>query len=260
MRRTPSAYGRRLGRTLMDRLQGGDSHEVVLAPADTTRRPSRLSRCPRGGAGALGGHATDRGRQGHRRQQQRRRRHAHPELRCAEPPVKRNHRRHQPGESEHRRASAANDYRMVPVTGDVWLGFYVSSDDGGATWFNTMVPGFPSDTSPAGLASPLLGLDASGDPVVRFDADGNLYVAGIAFNRNFDQPDRPVDTVVYVAKYDYTPGTPAGTSTPNSRREPAQLHICRHDGRRPRCGRLRRARRRSASPARSPTRSGWRST
>jgi len=116
-------------------------------------------------------------------------------------------------------AAGGNDYRMVTVFGDTWLGFYVS-DDGGATWFNTMVPGFPTDTSPQGSASPLLGLDASGDPVVRFDATGNLYVAGIAFNRNFDQPDRPVDTVAYVARYDYTPGTPGGTSTPNSAADP----------------------------------------
>jgi hypothetical protein len=116
-------------------------------------------------------------------------------------------------------AAGGNDYRMVTVTGDVWFGLYVSAD-GGATWFNTMVPGFPSDTSPAGLASPLLGLDGSGDPVVRFDAAGNLYAAGIAFNRNFDQPDRPVDTVVYVARYNYTPGTPGGISTPNSAANP----------------------------------------
>jgi hypothetical protein len=121
-------------------------------------------------------------------------------------------------------AAGANDYRMVPHTADVWFGFYLSFD-GGATWFgsppfpngyNTMVPGFPTDTSPEGLASPLKNLDASGDPVVRFDADGNLYLAGIGFNRNFDQPDRPVDTTVYVAKYDFTPGTPATASTPSS--------------------------------------------
>ncbi len=116
-------------------------------------------------------------------------------------------------------AVGANDYRMVPVFGDSWLGFYVSAD-GGATWFNTMVPGFPSDTSTAGLASPLLGLDGSGDPVVRFDAQGNLYAAGIAFNRDFDQEDLNNDTVVYVAKYIYTPGSPAGTSTPNSAANP----------------------------------------
>jgi hypothetical protein len=119
-------------------------------------------------------------------------------------------------------AAGANDYRMVTVTGDVWFGLYLS-DDGGATWFNTFVPGFPSDTSAAGLASPLLGLDASGDPVVRFDSTGDLYVNAIAFNRNFDQPDRPVDNLVYVAKYDYTPGTPAGVSTPNSAANPANF-------------------------------------
>jgi hypothetical protein len=116
-------------------------------------------------------------------------------------------------------AVAANDYRMVTVTADVWYGLYLSNDSG-KTWFNTFIPGFPSDTSVAGLASPLLGLDASGDPVVRFDAAGNLYAAAIGFNRNFDQPDRPLDTVVYVAKYNYTPGTPGGTSTPNSAANP----------------------------------------
>ena len=116
-------------------------------------------------------------------------------------------------------AAGANDYRMVTVAGDVWFGLYVSHD-GGSTWFNTFVPGFPSDTSAAGLASPLLGLDASGDPVVRFDSTGDLFVNAIAFNRNFDQADRPVDNLVYVAKYDYTPGSPAGTSTPNSAANP----------------------------------------
>jgi hypothetical protein len=116
-------------------------------------------------------------------------------------------------------AAGGNDYRMVTVTGDVWMGVYVSNN-GGITWFNTFVPGFPSDTSTAGLASPLLGLDASRDPVVRFDAEGNLYVATIAFNRNFDQPDRLVDNLVYVARYDYTPGSPAGVSTPNSAANP----------------------------------------
>lgn len=118
-------------------------------------------------------------------------------------------------------AAAANDYRMVPHFGDAWMPVYLSFD-GGATWFgapplpngfNTMVPGFPTDTSAAGLSSPLKNLDGSGDPVVRFDAAGNLYVAGIAFNRDFDQPDKPVDNVVYVAKFNFTLGTPATVST-----------------------------------------------
>jgi hypothetical protein len=119
-------------------------------------------------------------------------------------------------------AVGANDYRMVPVFGDAWLGLYVSTDSG-ASWFNTMVPGFPSDSSAAGLASPLLGLDGSGDPTVRFDAAGNLYVAGIAFNRDFDQQDLSNDTVVYVAKYTYTPSTVAGTSTQNSAANPPKF-------------------------------------
>ena len=125
-------------------------------------------------------------------------------------------------------AAGANDYRMVPHFGDAWMPVYLSFD-GGATWFgaapspngyNTMVPGFPTDTSAAGLASPIKNLDGSGDPVVRFDAAGNLYVAGIAFNRNFDQPDRPVDNVVYVAKYTFTPGTLATASTTTSAGSP----------------------------------------
>jgi hypothetical protein len=118
-------------------------------------------------------------------------------------------------------AAASNDYRMVPHFGDSWMPVYLSLD-GGATWFgappspngyNTMIPGFPTDTSADGLQSPLKNLDGSGDPVVRFDAAGNLYVAGIAFNRNFDQPDRPVDNLVYVTKYNFTPGTTATAST-----------------------------------------------
>jgi hypothetical protein len=118
-------------------------------------------------------------------------------------------------------AAGGNDYRMVPHFGDTWMPVYLSFD-GGTSWFgappfpagyNTMVPGFPTDTSAAGLASPLLGLDAAGDPIVRFDADGNLLVGGIAFNRNFDQPDRALDTVTFVARYNFTPGTPATAST-----------------------------------------------
>ena len=125
-------------------------------------------------------------------------------------------------------AESANDYRLVPHTGDTWMPIYLSLD-GGATWFgsppfpngyNTMVPGFPTDTSAAGLASPLLGLDGAGDPVIRFDRSGNLLVGGIAFNRNFDPGERPLDTVSFVARYQYTPGTPATASTTTSAGSP----------------------------------------
>jgi hypothetical protein len=119
---------------------------------------------------------------------------------------------------------AANDYRMAPHFGDTWMPIYLSFD-GGTTWagpppfpngFNTMVPGFPTDTSAAGQASPLLGLDGAGDPVIRFDRQGNLLVGGIAFNRNRDPGERPLDTVGFVARYRYTPGTAATASTTTS--------------------------------------------
>ena len=126
------------------------------------------------------------------------------------------------------------------------------------TGFNTTVPGFPTDTSAAGTASPLKELDASGDPVVRFGPDGDLYVAGIGFNRNFDQADRPLDTVVYVARYEFTPGTAATASTPTSAGSPPLLHLA---GRRSSsAGRSVSSRASPASSASSPTRSGSRST
>jgi hypothetical protein len=121
-------------------------------------------------------------------------------------------------------AESANDYRMAPWFGDTWMPIYLSFD-GGTTWFgappypdgyNTMVPGFPTDTSPEGLASPLLGLDGAGDPVVRFDRNGNLLVGGIAFNRNRDPGERPLDTVGFVARYEFTPFSAATPSTTTS--------------------------------------------
>jgi hypothetical protein len=122
-------------------------------------------------------------------------------------------------------AAASNDYRMVPSFGDSWMPVYVSFD-GGVTWFlagtsspagngsfNTFIPGFPTDTSTEGITSPIKDLDSSGDPVIRFDAAGNIYAAALAFNRDFDKADRPVDTVAYVSKYTYSPGTAGSSST-----------------------------------------------
>ncbi len=109
-------------------------------------------------------------------------------------------------------AVGANDYRLDDA-GDVWFGLYVS-DDEGKTWFNTMHPGFPGDTTAEGAASGLLGLDATADPVVRFDSAGNLFLNAIALNR-----DGSV-RLVYIVKYDYTPGEPGGISTPTSAANP----------------------------------------
>ena len=51
-----------------------------------------------------------------------------------------------------------------------------------------MLPGFPQDNSPAGIASPLKGFDATADPTVRAGSNGLFYVSGVAFNRADESP------------------------------------------------------------------------
>jgi len=123
-------------------------------------------------------------------------------------------------------AIASNDLRLFNFfaggagTTSNWMGLNVSVD-AGATWFNTMIPGFPADTSPAGLASPVKGMQGQSDPTIRFDADGNLYVSALAFVSQPVPGVTPVpDNMVFVAKYLYTPGSPGGLSTPNSAANP----------------------------------------
>lgn len=84
----------------------------------------------------------------------------------------------------------ANDYRSVDIAGlagqseraDAWLGVF-KSFDGGQTWQSTLLPGFPLDSSPAGIASPIHGFQAAADPTVRAGTNGLFYYSGIAFNR-----------------------------------------------------------------------------
>ncbi len=88
--------------------------------------------------------------------------------------------------------AGANDYRTVdlPVSdtvpgslaGDAWLGVF-KSYDGGLSWQSYLLPGYPQDQSPVGLASPLKAYNAAADPTVRAGASGLLYYSGIAFNR-----------------------------------------------------------------------------
>ena len=96
--------------------------------------------------------------------------------------------------------SGANDYCPVPTTTDAWAGFYYSGD-GGGTWTNSLLPGYPTDTSAEGRASPLFGLVTSaGDPVQDWDRSNHLYYGGIAFNRA-----RPANGSIWVARYNWGP-------------------------------------------------------
>ena len=84
----------------------------------------------------------------------------------------------------------ANDYRSVDLPGllgidergDAWLGVY-KSFDGGLTWQSTLLPGFPLDGSPEGLASPIHGRQAAADPLVRAGSNGLFFLTGLAFDR-----------------------------------------------------------------------------
>jgi len=102
--------------------------------------------------------------------------------------------------------SGANDYCTSATTGGTWAGFYYSGN-GGASWTNSLLPGYPGDATPAGQASPLLqeGLTNAGDPVQAWDNDGHLYYGGIAFNRA-----RPATGSIWVARYTWN-GGPAPT-------------------------------------------------
>jgi len=92
--------------------------------------------------------------------------------------------------------AGSNDYCAQIVNGDVWAGYYRSTD-GGNNWSNSLVPGYPDDSSAAGLASPAHGsCAAAGDPSQAFDVNGNLFYAFICFNRS-----GPVNGSVYVARY-----------------------------------------------------------
>jgi hypothetical protein len=95
--------------------------------------------------------------------------------------------------------AGSNDYcaEIENGSGNVWAGYYRSAD-GGATWSNSLVPGYPADDSTAGTASPAHGAcAAAGDPTQSFDGAGRLYYGFICFNRT-----KPTNGSIYVARYD----------------------------------------------------------
>jgi hypothetical protein len=95
--------------------------------------------------------------------------------------------------------AGSNDYcaEIQNGSGNVWAGYYRSTN-GGATWTNSLVPGYPADTSAAGTTAPTKGsCAAAGDPTQAFDGAGNLFYGFICFNRA-----KPTNGSLYVATYD----------------------------------------------------------
>ena len=110
-------------------------------------------------------------------------------------------------------AVGMNDVRTLGVSDDAWQGLAVSGD-GGATYSESLVPGYPGDTSAAGLASPIRGNAAASDPWLGFDNFNNLFFAFIAFQRT--PPGKPLNTTanaLAVAKYSVNPLTGSVTYT-----------------------------------------------
>lgn len=80
-----------------------------------------------------------------------------------------------------------------------WMGLGFSTD-GGSSWTNSLVPGYPADTSTEGMASPeYVRTNTASDPVAAFSRDGRyLYFGSISFN-GFAGPKTNSD--VWVARY-----------------------------------------------------------
>src|SRR5437763_16157480 len=91
--------------------------------------------------------------------------------------------------------------------GDVWLGYY-RSQDGGASFVSSLVPGYQGDTSLYAARSHVRTAD-SGDPVLAWDNHGRLF-AGSESSTN---PEKPTQTFgdVWVATYENPAGSGGAT-------------------------------------------------
>lgn len=97
--------------------------------------------------------------------------------------------------------AAGNDYGTP--NGDAWVGYYVSWD-GGKTWSRDLIPGYLG-----GPFSVLTGFDGSGDPVVCFGPEGNVYISGICFKR----ASNPVNPLGFGLNFGRADGIFVATST-----------------------------------------------
>src|SRR5215218_1202073 len=101
---------------------------------------------------------------------------------------------------------------FVPA-GPIWLGYY-RSQNGGASFQSSLVPGYPGDTSPyAALAH--VRTASSGDPVIAWDTHGRVFMG----SESSDDPAGTAKTFgdVWVARYD-NPDGPTGATINDGKR------------------------------------------
>lgn len=104
------------------------------------------------------------------------------------------------------------DGAPLPV-GPIWLGYY-RSQNGGASFQSSLIPGYPGDTSPY-AARAQIRTASSGDPVLAWDGDGRLF----AGSESSDDPAGTPKTFgdVWVGTYENPAGV--GGATVNDGKE-----------------------------------------
>ena len=112
-------------------------------------------------------------------------------------------------------AVGMNDVRTLAISDDAWQGLAVSTNGGLSFDSESLIPGYPGDTSAAGLSSPIHGNAAASDPWLSFDNFNHLFFSFIAFQRTPPgQPDfnRRDTNAIVVARYNVTTsgGVPTG--------------------------------------------------
>src|SRR5436190_5098946 len=110
---------------------------------------------------------------------------------------------------------SSNDYcgvynrgALAGAIGPIWLGYYRSLD-GGASWVNSLVPGYPDDTSDYAQLSQARTATA-GDPVIAWDAHGRAFFGSESSNNIPGIKKTQGD--VWVARY-RNPGGPDAADT-----------------------------------------------
>src|SRR4051794_31280674 len=104
------------------------------------------------------------------------------------------------------------DGAPLPV-GPIWLGYY-RSQNGGASFQSSLVPGYPGDTSPYAARAHVRTAGA-GDPVLAWDGDGRLFAGSESSGDPAGSPKTLGD--VWVATYENPQGV--GGTTANDGKE-----------------------------------------
>ena len=106
------------------------------------------------------------------------------------------------------------DANGAPIaSGPVWLGYY-RSENGGASFRSSLVPGYPDDTSPyAALAK--VRTAGAGDPVIAWDGHGRVFMGSESSGDPAGSPKTFGD--VWVARFD-NPGGENGDTLNDGKR------------------------------------------